>query len=423
MSLINKTNIIKLLIIWFPISFLTIKHGVHISLYALFLLFIYESLKGSNIFNPSKQSILIAASLGSIFFATVIQQVITSNINFSAWDGPSRLLIAGIVFLYLQQRNINYAKVLGIAIPLSLITLCIYLGFNQKYYWGQRWANIFVDPNSLGSQCTILSMICLLSLDAKLYSYPNVIKVLGAIGGFYISIKSESRGGWSAMPMMTLCWLLIQIKQLNFQADNKTQLFKILGVFLLLIAGIASLVIAIDTVQNRLSHTIYEIATWFKNPLIYTSAGSRMSMWMATFQLISDNLMGYGEITIKEILANHPLHESIYLNGVKDMIVAGPHADLLSKGLSLGILGIIAYLLTILTPAVLFVSRIKSQDIAAKTAAQMGLIYVTGVFVVGLFNETLSLKYLCTFYGLMIACLAGQILYSKTNPTKTSKAI
>jgi hypothetical protein len=44
----------------------------------------------------------------------------------------------------------------------------------------------------------------------------------------------------------------------------------------------------------------------------------------------------------------------------------------------------------------------------------MGMYYITGVFIAGLSNEQLSLKYLCTFYGLMTATLLAQVLQAST---------
>jgi O-antigen ligase len=104
------------------------------------------------------------------------------------------------------------------------------------------------------------------------------------------------------------------------------------------------------------------------------------------------------------------------------MIAGGPHSDILSKGLSLGLMGITAYLLTTLCPAVLFLSKIKDNNPSTRDAANLGLIYITGALVVGMFNETLSLKYLCSFYGLMIACLASQVLFEQSI-NKQSKSI
>lgn len=408
-ALLNQSNLIKLLIVWFPIGFLMIRHAVHFSLYAIFLLFIYDLIKNTASISFNRKSIIIATSLGAILIATATQQTISSSFNSNAFDGPSRLLIAGICMLYLAQKNIAYKKLLEIAIPVALILLCIYLGINKTNYWGPRWANSFVDPNSLGSQSTILSMLCILLINQSTHPYLNLLKLVGAICGFYISIKAESRGGWMVIPVMTFSWLIIQITQPD--KPNKNHSFRIVTSLLALIISVATIATFVDSVNARLVHTSFEISTWFKDPTIYTSAGARMSMWVVSLELISENLWGYGEITIKELLSNHPLYTGIHHHGATDMIAAGPHSDLLSKGLSLGIPGILAYSLTILAPAILFASKIKNSSIETRDAASMGLVYLTGVFVAGLFNETLSLKYLCSFYGLMIACLAAQVLY------------
>lgn len=408
----NQSNLIKLLMIWFPISFLMVKHGVHISLYGFLLLYVYALIKNSARAKLDRQSIVIAISLSSIFIVTVVQQITSSSVNLSALDGPSRLLIAGIVILYLHQKNVDSVKILEVTIPTALILLWTSLSLNQTHYWGLRWANSFVDPNSLGSQSTILSMVCLLSIKRESKLSINLIKVLGAVCGFYISIKTQSRGGWVVIPFTTLCWGLIQLASLNNDSNKNTR-FKIIGLVFLLSLSFLAASIFMESINSRIIHSFVEIRTWFMDPTIYSSAGSRMSMWVVSFQLIEENYWGYGEIAIKEILYNHRLYTSNHLNGVRDMIAAGPHADILSKGLSLGVPGIIAYLLTILSPAILFISKIKSQNYATRNAAHLGLIYVSGVSIAGLFNENLSLKYLCSFYGLMIACLASQILYNK----------
>ncbi len=399
----------------FPIFFLLLRHAVHVALYGILLLFIYDLLTKNSWLYPSKKSFLIFTSLSSIFIANAIQQVISGNFNVNAFDGPSRLLIAGIVFLYLCQKNINYFKVIEIAIPIGLIFLTIYLQLNQKYFWGQRWANSFVDPNSLGSQATILSLICILTIDLNSKRIINLLKLIGMLSGFYISIKTESRGGWSTLPVIIACWLIIQIREKSVFHVIKNQLNVTIITLFLFIVGVAALVSMNDAINYRVLLTTYEITTWFSDPTIYTSAGSRLSMWVASAQLITENWIGYGEIVIKDIAAKHPLSFGIHKNGVRDLIQAGPHSDILSKGLSLGIFGIFSYLTTIFFPFFIFLSKITSPNYHIRKAAQMGCIYITGVFVAGLFNETLSLKYLCSFYGLMIACLAADVLRDNSN--------
>lgn len=407
----------------FPILFLLLRHGVHIALYGILLLFIYDLSARNARLCPPKKSLLIFASLSSVFIATAVQQVISGNFNLSAFDGPSRLLIAGIVFLYLRQKNINYFRIIEIAIPIGLIFLIIYLQLNQKYFWGQRWANSFVDPNSLGSQATILSLICILTVNLNSKKIINLLKLIGMLCGFYISIKTESRGGWSTLPAMIACWLVIEIREKSafYLIDNQLNLTFI--TLSLLIVGVATLVSTNDAIHYRVLHTTYEITIWLSDPTIYTSTGSRLSMWVASAQLITENWIGYGELAIKDIAAKHPLSLGIHKNGVRDLIQAGPHSDILSKGLSLGILGIFSYLAMIFLPFFIFLSKITAPNYRIRKAAQMGCIYIIGVLIAGLFNESLSLKYLCSFYGLMIACLAADVLRDNSDTTEVIEKV
>ena len=420
-SRFNQTHFIQLLILWFPISFLLIRHGVHVSLYVLLLLYIYELINGRAKFLFDSQALLITLALSSIFFATAAQQILTGELNWSAFDGPSRLLIAGLVFQYLLQKKISTIRYLEIAIPTGLICLLIYLGFmNQTHFWGRRWANIFVDPNSLGTQSTILSMICLLSITKQSKLPLNILKILGFLAGLYISIKTESRGGWISVPVMLATWFIIQIKQDQFFSDKKKRI-EIIGLCLLLTLGFIALGLFSQTIKHRVLITIIEIQTWVRDPTVYTSAGSRLSMWVASFQLITENWLGYGEITLKEILVHHTIYAGIHHHGAKDLIYAGPHSDLLSKGLSLGMLGILSYLSSILIPALLFLRHINKGASSVRLCAQIGLMYVCAVLTVGLFNETLSLKYLCSFYGLILACLASEVLMKNSLNTHQEK--
>lgn len=414
----HQNTLLKILILWFPISFLTIRHGIHIALYGILLIFLYELFKQKFRWSINKRAILIFISLSSIFFATLLQQITSQELNLKAFDGPSRLAIAGLIIFYLCSKKINYLKIIESAIPISLVILLLYLQFHPEFFWGQRWANNFVDPNSLGSQATILSMICLATINPNQKSYLFALKMLATLCGFYIAIKADSRGGWITIPFMAISYLAIQYSRAR-KSHNKDQVLIAIGIFLFLALGISALILFNTSVQNRISLTIYEITTWFNNPLIYTSAGSRMSMWAVSIQLINENWWGYGEILIKQVAVNHPIYLGVHQHGVKDLIQAGPHSDILSKGLSLGIFGILAYLSMLIIPFVLFLQNISHTNNDIQRAAKVGLIYITGVFISGLFNETLSLKYLCSFYGLMITCLAAQIIQSNSKSVTT----
>jgi O-antigen ligase len=111
-----------------------------------------------------------------------------------------------------------------------------------------------------------------------------------------------------------------------------------------------------------------------------------------------------------QLLSNSPLNIPANEIAINTMALTGPHSDILSKLLSSGLFGLIAYLCLLFVPFYFFYAHRNSLLTDKKRAARMGMYYITGVFIAGFSNEQLSLKYLCTFYGLMTATLLAQVL-------------
>lgn len=408
----------------FPIGFLSIRHSVHLPIFIIFLISLVAWGKSQFKFDQTTlgpEAISLSIALSSLSIATITTQVINNDFHIAALDGPSKILLAGLCIIYLSKQAINYIKILGFAIPIGLLYLLLIILYQPETSaaWGGRYATKFVDPNSLGGQTAILSILCLALIDQKDQFLIKLLKLSGTFCGVFVMVQAQSRGGWLTFTMMFITWLILQIIY-PVDTSSKKSIKKILASTIAFILAITLLITFTPSIQSRIAHTFFEITTWLNDPLIYTSAGSRMSMWVASIQLISENWLGYGEIAIKEIAANHPVYTGIHQHGVKDLIKAGPHADILSKGLSLGLLGVASYLATIFIPLIFFLKNIKRAKAVIRKVSQIGFIYIVGVFTAGLFNETLSLKYLCSFYGLMIACLAAQVLY-QPNANATDK--
>jgi uncharacterized membrane protein YfcA len=81
-----------------------------------------------------------------------------------------------------------------------------------------------------------------------------------------------------------------------------------------------------------------------------------------------------------------------------------------------------AYLSLLFLPLAIFWKYRNAYDFNVKQAARIGLFYITGIFIAGLSNEQLSLKYLCTFYALMIATLLAQVLYKHSTVELTHQS-
>jgi len=406
-----------------PIFFMTVRHAVHIPLFFLLLLTIYQGLtKTPAPFRiQTRQDVFIFFVFSSLFLAALISQLFRGAIHFAAFDGPFRLMVAGVAFLYLRQWNIPYIKILGVAIPLGLIFTFIALKIHPGVAsWGGRYAIYFVDPNTLGSQSFILGLLSLLMIRSLKQEsiYLFLLKLIGGLVGLYISVGSGSRGAWLTAPFILTSFFIITYGDAAiYRARGKKsvllELFAI-SIFATLIL-ISSLYFS-STLGPRIVSGYVEVHDWFTGENLQSSAGDRLSMWKFSFEFAKQSLLfGYGEeknmlMTLKNSSLNIPANQVAIIT----MAGTGPHSDILSKLLSAGIIGLAAYFLVLLVPSFIFWKTRNSKDTNKKIASRIGIYYTIGIFIAGLSNEQLSLKYLCTFYGLMIATLLAQALYQST---------
>jgi O-antigen ligase len=401
----------------FPITFMTVRHGVHVSLFALLFIAFVMFFKDKNSYFrfEDNNDLIIFLCFCGLILAVLFGQLFRLKIHMAAFDGPSRIAFAGLVFLLLKSRQIAYIKILEVAIPVGLLCVLSSVTLNPAFHWGDRFANYFVDPNTLGSQTFILASVVLLSIVPKQgkHWWLLLLKIMGGAAGIYVSIYSGSRGAWLTGPFIFLLFLLIRFGDF-WRAQGADRINIALQTSLIVIASIILFCLAFyfsDLVSSRVMGGYHEIRNWLMNTKLDTSAGIRLSIWKFSFQFASESLLfGYGEEkNMMQLLSNSPLNIPANEIAINTMAATGPHSDILSKLLSSGLFGLIAYLCLLFVPFYFFYTHQNSLLADKKRAARMGMYYITGVFIAGLSNEQLSLKYLCTFYGLMTATLLAQV--------------
>lgn len=401
----------------FPINFLAIKHGVHVSLYGLFIISIICLLSQSTqkfSFIKDFNVLAVVISLSSIFIATALTQLLRQDIYWPSFDGPSRLALAGIVFLFLRTQSISFLKLLEIAIPIGLVlTLIMIVSFPEtSIHWGGRFATKFVDPNTLGSQSLILGVICLLMINKNNHLAKNVLILIGSATGIYLSIHAGSRGGWLALPFIFFAWSIIRFKErftCNINNTFKLILMIFLGTTALTLTFIA--LVKLPMIATRIDSGYSDVINLLHGEF-NTSIGTRIAIWIISFKYLAANagLSGLGETDIKNLLTTLPIDPIQFREAIYHLSNTGPHSDFLAKVLSMGYIGGLAYILTAFIPLLIFIKNTFNANYQQRSASRIGLYYLIGIIICGLSNEMLSLKYLCSFYGLMIACLAADVL-------------
>ena len=144
-------------------------------------------------------------------------------------------------------------------IPIGLILTLISTAFLPGYYGvinlfdSSRLAIYFVDPLTLGYLSLTLGMLSFFGINmySKNRWFVIILKIIGAAVGFYISLKTQSRTGWLAIPLalFLLLWL--------HGPKNK-----ILSTFIaLIISGVLTISIyqASPAVQNRVHDALVDL--------------------------------------------------------------------------------------------------------------------------------------------------------------------
>ena len=346
--------------------------------------------------------------LCSPLLAIFISQAFRQEFSSTAFDGPSRMLLTALVFLYLKDRQINVTKLIEWVIPISLI-ICLgayLLDPATSAMWGGRAASYFVDPITFGTYCIILGFICLVSINVnpnKEYPLLTLLKITGFAIGCYLAIKSQSRGAWTVA-----IGLFIYLSFVRFHKKNSAYpwIFMSLGAI-----AIAIIYQFSPDVSNRVNDAIQEVITYFKSNNFDTSSGLRVSMIRVASNLIIENPLSGLKDGVMPALNTIPSIQSFYTDLLQEVIRdGGTHNEILAQGVRSGIWGLISSTALFLVPGWIFLTRITHQNSRTRTASIIGFTLVLGLFVASMAIQVFNLKYTSSFYALMVAALAAQAL-------------
>lgn len=348
------------------------------------------------------------AAFAAPLVAVVAVQLLRHEFVPRYFDGPLRLLMSGVILLYLLQRRADALKLAEYVFPAAVL-LCAGLVFlwpgASRYYWDGRIASYFMDPLTLAQHVSIAGFLCLFCVDANGRDplWFRLLKYAAFAAAMAVSLATESRTGWTMVPVLAALWL-IGIKGHN----SKTRIVLVLGA---VAASCVALYWVSDIIHERVTLAVRDAVAYFNGSNRDTSLGIRFSLFRINWLLfLQSPVFGWGfngtpALTVMPEIAAlaTPMVEQYFVH-------SGGHNELMQSMMRMGVIGLVSRLLVLLVPLALFTRAARSLEPRRRLAGYLGLVVVIGYAAASLSSEVFNLIYAASFYGLLVAAFGAAAL-------------
>jgi O-antigen ligase len=348
-----------------------------------------------------KLLILIAFPLVLPIITVSITSLFKGTLEIRDLDGPSRYIFALIFLVFLLKRIIPLNWIFVAITSLPILTFFL-IDFTEKKAWAttSRLTVHFIDPITFGSICLTFAMLSLIIFfHKKAKNFLRIISLISCVLGIYLSIKSESRTGWIALPIVI--FLIIKYQ-------TNTNFFRSIIVSLLLVITLGIFSYNFSTiVKNRFDAAVLDLKKYKWNEVNEnTSLGERISyIRMGWYYMTLRPLTGWEGLNFLDHKddARVALHSSPEIReGVKG---GGFHNEYINNAVKFGIFGFIYSVLLVLLPGIFF-TKILYFD-RKNISALLGLTLTVMYFFSGLTYQVLDFKFTISLYCAVLMLLVA----------------
>lgn len=400
-KLTRDEGLIATLLFSYPILLLTVKGGMNTLFFILVitsLLMLYRQRRESKLALDGN-AIAFGLAMCSGILALLLSQAYHGNLTAQPYDAASKFLLAIPVYLALRNASIRTLSWLQYGLPFGvIITLLTVLHMKGVYFYPGRASTAFLHPIYYGNLALMLGLLSLFSINwlEQDRAWLVILKIAGFLAGIYISVLSQSRGGWLAIPVLLIVWLVLQ--------NKKRQIIKLSYALPLMLLALLASYFLVDIVHQRIDWIFNDIAEFSKGHAD-TSVGQRFQLWKAALYLYNHNpVFGVGPGGFANAMTT--LSQSGIITEDAARLGRGEvHNQILASLVGLGIPGLLSVLSVYFVPLYIFWKSTGSNSNIKRTAGMMGVCLTLGFFIFGLTVETFNIKMLVAFYSLTLATL------------------
>ena len=416
-SITRDTILLAMAVALLPLFYLTLKNWTEAWLVILAVVSVYGIFRSRlplRAFFPDAATAWMFGALAFPIVAVFISILIRGDLQSSLWkqnidllNGPSRLFLAAIALLWMNYKKVRFLDVFQIVSAVGIV-VTFFFATTQQPGVAHRYTTSLLDLCTFGQQIVLVGAIqfLLLAFRPSHSRWVLALTVVSILLAAYMAINSGGRGGWIAVPPLLLLAALLY-------PGRKAKLLMLLFLGLLAVGGI----LATNKVfQERLTSIYSETQAWFAGDA--TAGGSgRLTLMSISWELIKDDpIKGYAHKDnlwrpvyqmdpARYLRPGFTYEETEYHRYI--LCDTGEHNQYLHELLISGIFGIVALVLLLFVPLIVFITRLRGSEGDFYTAAAVGVGFVVAFLVFGLTQGPFSYKVIASFYGFVIAGLAS----------------
>jgi O-antigen ligase len=324
------------------------------------------------------------------------------------FDAASRFLLGVPIFLFVLRARVDPSRWLRWVLPLALLAALLSLEIvgRASQYPAGRDTTRAVDPLVFGYLSLAFGLMCLVSLTPGEWRTRRgavLLKCAGAALGFYLSLRSGSRTGWAAAPVVIGTWVY-----LHWGRGHPAR------TALVLCAACATPLLAyllLPTVHERVDLAWEQVAAYpWTGVAPVNSVGLRITfLRVAADTFVQHPWTGIGD-TQRLPMSMLPTFSYASPEALEGAFHAAFHNQVVSNAVRSGIGGLLATLALLLVPLAVCARQLRRGGRVTRENAAMGFAYTLCMVVASMSTEVVDLKALASLYAVMVAVLCGAAL-------------
>lgn len=340
----------------------------------------------------------------SLVIAVFLNQFSTGQFAVKYYDTAFRIALFTPVLWIILAVPLNYLKkiqwafIVGVFAALAKAYLLTDGGMIRPFNMG------FLATIPFSGIALLFGAIAIVSIGWTEHSAKLVIglKILAGLAGVYVTILSQTRGSWIAIPVF--------ITGIFVFAKNVRLRYRVTVLVLVLIFLVAAGTFS-GVVQSRLADAKSDIALYVDRENADTSLGVRLQLWRASWELFKANpAFGVGRENFNDGLEALSARTIISPTATS---FSHSHNEILFNMAILGTFGLLGILSIYFVPAYYFVRELGHPDRELRTAAAMGLTVCLGFFIFGLTDMMFFWNVAGGIYSMSVATFFACVIKRK----------